>query len=227
MLEDLKNNFDFYLRSKTKFSRKNFVEKDSKMLERNLKENLYTKDVLSKFFCQTHRNVTRILDIGCKNWFYAKGEYDFFKSFSDEIFLDGVELDAHRLYSNFYSRYEVAKFYTKDLKNTNYIAGNLLDIRSKYDYIVWFLPFVVKEPHIYWGLPKKYFYPEKLLKHAYDLLSENGEMLIVNQGELEAEAQQEMLNTLGISYQNLGEITSDYYQYNYKRFGFLVKKIKA
>ena len=224
MLEDLRNSFDFYLRSKTKFSRKNFVEKEIKILERNVNENLYTKDVLSKFFCQKHRNVTRILDIGCKNWFYARGEYEFFKSFSDEIFLDGVEIDAHRLYSNFYSRYEVAKFYIKDLKNTNYIAGNLLDVKSKYDYIVWFLPFVVQDPHIYWGLPKKYFYPEKLLKQAYELLDENGEMLIVNQGEYEAKIQKDMFESLGISFQSLGKITSKFYEYNYPRYGYLIKK---
>ena len=64
-----------------------------------------------------------------------------------------------------------------------------MDLKDKYDYIIWFLPFVLYEPHKYWGLPKKYFYPEKLLDHAYNLLNQNGEMLIVNQGEKEFEVQ--------------------------------------
>ena len=161
MFDDIKNNIDFFLRNKTQFTRKNFVEKNSKLLERNKKENLYTEDILAQFFIKKPTEQLKALDIGSKNWFYAQGEYKFFKSFCDEFTLDGIEIDAHRLYSNFFSRYEVAKYHTKNLNNTNYIVGNLLDLKNKYDYIIWFLPFVIKEPHIYWGLPKKYFYPEK------------------------------------------------------------------
>ena len=223
MFDDLRNSFDFYLRNKIRISRTNFVEKNSKLIERNKLENLYTMDVLDQAFAKRGENL-RVLDIGCKNWFYVKGEYDFFKSFCNNLQLDGVELDAFRLYSNFYNRYEVAKFYTKGLENTNYITGNLLDLSEKYDYIIWFLPFVVYEPHKYWGLPKKYFYPEKLLKHANSLLNENGQMLIVNQGEKEYEVQKQMLDKLAISYKDLGEIKSEHFGYQHKRFGLVVCK---
>ena len=224
MLEDIKNGIDFYIRSKTRFSRKNFVEKNENLIERNRMENLYTKSVLESGFEKRVFSSVKVLDIGCKNWFYAKGEYEFFNSFCDEIFLDGVEIDAYRLYSNFYSRYEVAKYYTKGLKNTNYIVGNLLDLEGKYDYIIWFLPFVLVEPHQYWGLPKKYFYPEKLLEHAFNLLAENGEMLIINQGIEESKVQKDLLNKLGIKYTDLDEIKNEFFEYKYKRYGVLVKK---
>ena len=224
MFKDLRNTIDFFIRNKTKFSRKNFVEKNANLLERNEQENLYTKEILSKYFTKEHKNKIKALDIGCKNWFYAKGEYNFFKSIANEVILDGVELDAYRLYSNFYSRYEVAKFYTKGLDKTIYIAGNLLDLKGKYDYIIWFLPFVVIKPHIYWGLPKKLFCPQKLLKHAYSLLENDGEMLIINQGKEEANAQKLLLDKLKIPYEELGEVKSEFFEYNYKRFGFLVKK---
>ena len=224
MFDDLKNSFDFYIRNKFHFSRKDFVEKNQLLIERNEKENLYIKDVLEKSFKKQNVDVVRVLDIGSKNWFYAKGEYAFFADFAKEIFLDGVEIDAYRLYSNFYNRYEVAKYYTKDLKNINYIAGNLLDIDDKYDYIIWFLPFVLKEPHMMWGLPKKYFYPEKLLAHAVTLLKEKGQMLIVNQGEYEAQVQKELLEKLDILYSDLEEISSEYFQYKHKRYGVLIHK---
>ena len=223
MFDDLKNSFDFYLRNKIRFSRKNFVEKNKDLIERNEAENLYTKAVLEQAFSKQNGNL-KILDIGCKNWFYAKGEYEFFASFCEDFQLDGVEIDAFRIYSNFYNRYEVAKYYTKGLKNTNYIAGNLLDLKDKYDYIIWFLPFVIYEPHKYWGLPKKYFYPEKLLDHAYSLLNPNGEMLIVNQGEKEFEVQKGLLRKLNIKYKDLGEIKNDYFEYQNKRYGLVVKK---
>ena len=224
MLEDLKNQFDFFLRNKFKFSRKNFVEKNKVLIERNIQENLYTKDILERYFEKRNAQNTKALDIGCKNWFYAKGEHDFFDGFCNNFSLNGVEIDAYRLYTNFYNRYEVAKYYTNGLKNTKYIADNLLNINENYDYIIWFLPFVLVEPHLFWGLPKKYFYPQKLLLHAYGLLNQNGQLLIINQGEEEAKAQESMLEKLGIKYTFLGEIKSDYFEYKYKRFGFLISK---
>ncbi len=223
MLEDLRNTVDFFIRNKTRFSRKGFVEKNPKLIERNKSENLYTKDVLAKYFTQTPRDYAKILDIGCKNWFYAKGEHNFFNQFCKKFVLEGVELDPHRLYSNFYSRYEVAKYYINGLENVNYISGNLLDLKNKYDYIIWFLPFVVLEPHLYWGLPKKLFCPERLLEHAFSLLNQNGEMLIINQGKTEAEVQRKMLEKLQIKYNDLGIIKNNYFEYQNERFGFLIK----
>ena len=224
MLTDLRNSFDFFIRNNTKFSRKNFVEKNKKLIERNRKENLYTQDVLEKYFNKQTKSELAVLDIGCKNWFYAKGEYEFFEGFCNNFILDGIEIDAFRLYSNFYSRYEVAKYYTKGLKNANYIVGNLLDLNKKYDYIIWFLPFVIQEPHVYWGLPKKYFYPKKLLKPAYKLLNIGGQMLIINQGETETREQERLLQALKIPYIFLGEVMSEHFTYQNKRYGFLINK---
>ena len=225
MLDNIRNNIDFYIRSKIRISRKNFVEKDVENLKRFEQENLYTFDVMNKFFTINKKEGLKALDIGCKNWFYAKGEYNFYTQCSKDFVLDGVELDAYRLYSNFYSRYEVAKFYTKGLNNVNYIAGNLLDITGGYDYITWFLPFVHKTPLKLWGLPERYFCPEKLLIHAYNLLNDGGQMLVVNQGEKERDIQKELFDKLNIPYQELGEIKSESFSYKNKRYGFLCKKM--
>ena len=224
MFDDFKNNIDFLIRSKTKFSRKNFIEKNKEILKRVEAENQYTRDILEQFFEKRKFEKMHVLDIGSKNWFYAKGEYEFFKSFCSKFLLTGVELDAFRLYANFYSRLEVAKFYTKNLENTQYLAKNLLEINQKQDYIIWILPFVSVNPLKYWGLPKRFFEPEKLLNHAYNLLNENGQMLIINQGEIEAELQREFLENLKIPYKFLGKIESKYFKYQKERFGFLIKK---
>lgn len=221
MLNDLKNKIDFFIRNKTKFSRKNFIETNKSNLELNKLENLYTFDILSKTIQKNTKKEAHILDIGCKNWFYAKGEYDFFSSFCENIFLDGIEIDPYRLYSNFYSRYEVAKYHTKNLKNTKYIPGNLLNINFKYDYIIWFLPFVTINPHKYWGLPENLFMPEKLLKHAYSLLKPEGKMLIVNQGLKEAQIQKELFEKLNITYESKGLIESKFLKYENDRFAYL------
>ena len=224
MYKEFKNKIDFFIRNSTKFSRRNFVETDIELIKRNKAENNYTFDLLNRYFSKTTKPEIKILDIGCKNWFYAEGMHRYFSTFCNNFQLDGVELDAFRLYSNLYSRFEVAKYYAKELKNCNYITGNLLEVSGKYDYITWFLPFVVIQPHVFWGLPKKYFYPPKMLAHAYTLLNKNGEMLIINQTELEANVQRELLEELKIPYEFLGEIKSEYFQYSYPRYGFLIKK---
>ena len=224
MFDDLKNTIDFFICSKTKFSRKNFVEKNPKILSQIERENLYLKDILEKTFEKKNLEFANILDIGSKNWYYAKAQYNFFKSFCNDFLLTGVELDAYRLYSNFYSRFEVAKYYTKGLEKTKYLAKNLLEINQKQDYIIWILPFVSINPLRFWGLPEKFFMTEKLLTHAFNLLKDNGQMLIINQGEKEKDLQRQLLEKLNISFVFLGEIESEYYKYQNKRFGFLIKK---
>ena len=224
MFEDLKNNIDFFIRTKTKFSRKNFVEKNEQELAINKAQNEYIFEILDRNFLKSQKPNLQVLDIGCKNWFYAKGEHKFFSSFSSDFSLDGIELDAYRLYSNFYSRYEVAKYYIKDLKNTNYIADNLLNLEKKYDYITWFLPFVTYEPHKYWGLPRKHFCPEKLLFYTISLLNDGGQMIIINQGEKERDIQKKMLEKTDVDFEFLGEIKNQFYTFEYKRYGFLVRK---
>ena len=224
MFEDLKNNIDFYIREKTRFSRKNFVEKNEAVLYQTYLENLYVLDVLSKCFSVIKKEFVCALDIGSKNWYYANAEYSFLKSNYRDFLLKGVELDAYRLYSNFYSRYEAAKFYTKNLKNTEYVAGNLLNIKGCYDYITWFLPFVLKSPLKCWGLPEKFFMPETLLKYAYSILGTNGQMLIINQGEKEAIEQKLLLDNLQIPYTELGIIKSEFFEYKNIRYGFLIRK---
>ena len=222
MFEFLKNEIDFFIRNKTKFSRRNFVEKSEKILQLIEQENNYIYEILNNYFKKNERNKTQILDIGSKNWSYAKGQHKFFSTFCSDFSMDGVELDAHRLYPNFYSRYEAAKFYTRGLKNTNYICSNLLDINKKYHYITWILPFLSEYPLKKWGLPKRFFQPEKLLKHAYNLLENNGQMIIINQGEKEANIQKNLLKKLNIPFIFLGEIKNKNYPYPQKRYGYLI-----
>lgn len=224
MFDNLRNTIDFNIRNLTKFSRKNYIEKNQKIITRTKAENKYIFDVLNNSFSKNNKKYIKILDIGSKNWFYAKGEYNYFNSFCNNFSLIGIELDAYRLYSNFYSRYEVAQYHIKNLKNTEYKAENLLNINEKFDYITWFLPFIFKKSLIYWGLPQKYYQPEILLNHAYNLLNKDGQLLIVNQGIKEKNQQEKMLQKLNISYKYLGEIKNNFFQYENQRFGFIIKK---
>ena len=221
-IDNLRNNFDFFLRNLITLSRKNYYEtpedisdifenKEQENLYNTLKNkygdlisqnttrrifllNLYYLNIFDKYLSPKTKDNISILDIGSKNWEYAKSEYVFFKSFIKDYTLNGIELDVYRMCSNFYNRYEIAKFYTKDLPNTNYIQGDFIEHQQKYDYIIWILPFITKHPLVKWGLPLKYFKPKEMLTHAYNLLNIGGELLIINQGEEEYSIQQELIN---------------------------------
>ena len=244
--DNLRNCFDFFLRNKITLSRKNYCEKPQDLsglvfddeqkslyerlenkygsglkentVKRNFLNNIYFLNIFDKYLSRKDGKEISALDIGSKNWAYVKSEYLFFKSFAKDFMLKGIELDAYRMYSNFYTRYEAAKFYTKDMPETEYIAGDFLEHNQKYDYIIWSLPFIIEYPLVKWGLPLRYFKPEEMLEHSYELLNKNGEMLIINQGEEEYEIQQNLYKRLKISYEPIGEIEDKFNLFKNKRY---------
>lgn len=238
---DLKNKFDYFIRQKTKFSRKNFRVKSENVLDLipecefdlsilkdditryNCSENLYMLDILSKYFPIFPKQDLKILDIGCKNWFYARGEYIYFKNFCHHLEMIGIEIDAYRLCWNLYSRAEIAKYNIKYLPFAKYIADDFMNLNDKFDYITWFLPFVGEYQHYRWGLPMKYFKPLELLKHASESLNEGGKIFIVNQGESEYWLQKQLCDDLGLRYKEIGPIMSEFLQYRYPRFALIVQ----
>jgi len=234
----MKNRFDFYLRNLFRFSRKGFCEqsedkgelfspkiriKEDRLIRRyslqdfkensscqNYKENLYVLELLEDYIRPKRKPLMKVLDIGSKNWSYALAEHSFFKKFCHKLVLDGIELDAYRVYSNFYSRYDAAKFYTQGLKGANYIAGDFMEHTGKYDVIIWILPFITPVSHSKWGLPKKFFNPKDMLKKAFNDLKDDGIMIVVNQGKEEYETQKQLFDELEIPYMPCGEFKSSF-----------------
>lgn len=250
---NIKNNIDFGLRSRIKLSRKNyFLENESKenlfqsqdeiKLEdflfkkyelsslknnstcNNYIENLSILNTLDKYLEINFNENLKILDIGSKNWSYVKGEYFFFKKYCNNLYLNGIELDSNRLYTNFYSRKEVAKFHIKNLQNTNYIEGDFLGHKEKkYDVIIWILPFLTEFPLLKWGLPLKYFKPVSMLSYAYNLLNENGRIFIINQGQEEFNKQIELCNKLHLNHSPIGLIENPFFYYKKDRYLTIIK----
>ena len=251
-LDNIKNNIDFFLRSRITFSRKNYTEQnenkedifeneEQKNLSRTLDkkyninslalgtvqnylENLYCLEILNKYISIQDKKDISVLDIGSKNWNYAKSEYLFFANNFENIHLNGIEIDAFRMSTNLYTRYEIAKYHIKDLKNTNYIAGDFLKHNQKYDYIIWFLPFITEYPLVKWGLPLRYFKPLLMLKHAYNSLNADGELLIINQGEKEYNIQKNLNDELGLNAEYYGEINDIFDVFEHERYICKIKK---
>lgn len=219
-IQNIKNIIDFNLRNFLKISRKTINSVNS---EQQYLENLYLFEILEKYLQAKEKGEISIIDVGCKNWSYVQAEYQYFKQFCNKLTLDGIELDANRLYTNLVSRGETAKLNIKNIKNANYIAGDFLNNDKKYDYIIWILPFLFKYSLLKWGLPKAFFQPEKMLMHAYNSLNIGGKILIINQEYIEYQKQKELCNRLKLSFEDIGEIKSISPAFKQNRYAIVIK----
>jgi len=237
--ENLFKHFDYEKKQTAEEKEKFYLEKyklqDFKRNStcRNYLENLTVIELLENFLSldclsasSEEKNIVKILDIGSKNWFYASGEWHFFKNNNQnrEISLDGIEIDAFRVYSDFHTRYDYAQFYIKNLTNTRYIAKDFLKNDDKYYYIIWFFPFVTEFPLQEWGLPLSKFKPSKMLKHAYNSLNSGGKILIVNQDEKEYAIQEDIIRNSNFSYEKKGCFENSFLEYERKRLVTIVFK---
>jgi hypothetical protein len=174
------------------------------------------------------------LDVGAKNWAYVDALAAFIQAHfiqpngSAAFRLDGIELDPNRRYQNLQTRRQAALAHSRSLLNAHYHEGNVLAWTNQAQIISHFLPFVFKEPHLAWGLPLSYFKPADILRHLLSLLKPNGLLIIVNQGEVEAEAQQKLLEQAAglvpLHVQNLGQLSARFIEYKYPRYGWLCVK---
>lgn len=256
LIHNLHNHVDFWFRKRIRLSRGNYCPanelKDNLLtnetalnkekeylgkyhlqrLKDNSKRRIYLENLCMLEFLENYLSLENtdnkidILDIGSKNWFYAEGEYNFFKynDHEKDISLTGIELDAYRLYTNLYSRLDYASYFIRNLENTRYIAGDFTHHKGNYDYITWFFPFVTKEPLLYWGLPLKFFKPDAMLEHAYSLLKPHGTLIIVNQGEKESIEQENLLKSLNIPYSKKGTFESIFLDFSFERYVTVIIK---
>jgi len=245
-------------KEKLYFEKYHLQEFKDNSTRRNYLENLAVIELLENSLdlsptLEACLNMIKILDIGSKNWFYASGEWSFFKysllrhceqseaihllnnsdwierslrrsNHDNAIELDGIEIDAFRVYSDLHTRWDYAQYYIKNLANSRYIAKDFLYHKEKYDYIIWFFPFVTEFPLQEWGLPLSKFKPVEMLRHAYDSLNPCGKILIVNQDEKEYAIQEELIKNLNISYEKKGDFKNSFLEFERKRCVTIVFK---
>lgn len=172
----------------------------------------------------------RWLDVGAKNWAYGEALSSFItQRIGLDFHLDGLELDPHRRYINGHTRGQAARKFMAAVPQAAYHEGDIRHWRQSTTVASLFLPFVFEEPHLAWGLPLDYFDPPAMLAHVLALLQPGGLLIIVNQGEAEAEAQERLLrqaqNTCPLEIQALGPLAAPFMQYRYPRFGWVCRKI--
>lgn len=156
-------------------------------------------------------SIVHVLDIGARNWSYVPALWKFIekRAFSINplagIVLEGIELDAYRIYTDGYSRLDYATFFCQQLIELEtiqqpnrlcFVPGDVMKDcpKAHYDLVFCFLPFVFEEPLLDWGLPKHYFQPKAFLGRLLSLLNDTGTLILVNQGQEEFEEQRRLLH---------------------------------
>jgi SAM-dependent methyltransferase len=212
------------------YSLKGFHEKSSRL---RYVETLSYLDFIEQLLPpeqgDSSHSVCRWLDVGVKNWAYVDALYGVLKRRYGEFFLTGIEIDPYRIYSDLYSRWDYAQTYIRELSNTCYLVGDVMEHQEQYDIISSFLPFVFIEPCLSWGLPKRLFIPEDYLRHLIELLKPGGLLLIINQGEDESMEQERLFKFLHSDYPSLqvrqvGVFSETFMLYKFPRYGWVARK---
>lgn len=174
----------------------------------------------------------RWMDVGAKNWAYVEGLYAMASHHHPNILLRGIELDGYRIYADLHSRRDYAMAYCAHLPSSRvcYEVGDVMTHREAYDVISCFLPFLFVEPCLRWGLPTEYCQPEAFLRHLVSLLRPGGWLLILNQGDVEAQEQRRLLEHLDpAEYQidDVGPMPDSFLPYRFPRYGWRCRKRPA
>lgn len=182
------------------------------------RESLYVLDVLSQHM-EGDLPEGRGLDIGSKNGGYLPG-----LATAHQKGWDAVELDAHRRYVWGSTRRAYGEDMASHFADCRFWCGDVQTVPGNWALITWFLPFLFPEPLQAWGLPLRFLSPQTLLCHVVRSLLPGGAMLIVNQGQAEAQAQQVMLAEMpALKVRALGPVSSELGVFNRPRWGFWVR----
>jgi SAM-dependent methyltransferase len=191
----------------------------------NYRENLFYLEMLERALNTAGRKLPKVIraaDIGCSHWFYVQALYALLTWWNApegrQVDLTGYEIDAYRVYANFYSRYDHAQAHINTLRNVHYLPLAFTPQPRQFDIITMLFPFVFIKDHTRWGLPKNLFLPEKLLADVWNSLKPGGMLIIVNQGEDEHQAEKERLKALDIKPLTAFRHDSILFHYDIPRF---------
>jgi hypothetical protein len=197
----------------------------------NYYENIFYIHMLDETFTLLKRVLPdRIVcaDIGTSHWFYVQALWSFYTWYQTNeprrVSLEGYEVDAFRIYSDFHSRFDHALTNINETPGIQFITEGFKPILSHFDIITLFFPFVFKKDTLEWGLPSRYHNPDLLLQNAWKSLKPGGVLMIVNQGIDEHTAQIMMCEKLGITPAVKLHIDPLLFKYDYERYILAVIK---
>jgi hypothetical protein len=184
----------------------------SLLTTRELHEDLHLLDLLDR---HVPRTGAPGLEVGSKNGVALPALF----AFAPHAW-DLVELDAHRRYVDLSTRRAHGERMARAFPGCRYLADSVTAVEGQYGLVVWVLPFVHEAPLRAWGLPRRFFAPEALLRHVLARLAPGAVLFIANQGEAERDVQRDLFATVGVTPTELGSLEGPFSPYRRPRFGF-------
>lgn len=181
-LKSLRNRFDFFVRSKIRFE-KNLPQDfqipiSEKKFQEEIEEFLNKLD-FHKLFLEPKSQYV-VCDVGAKNFSLAPVLDRYLRENQKTGEIHGIELDAYRRLSDFRTRLDYARFFSKQAREAYFHPIDFLNFEKNSDVILMLNPFVSKAPLLAWGLPLKYLKPTELFIHAAELLREKKGALVLS-----------------------------------------------
>jgi len=172
--------------------------------EKSLRLNLFYLYCLSQIDLPL-KSIRRVMDLGSQDFRYALGLSAWLRNLGlGAFYLSGMEMDAHQIYFDLYTRKDVAESFAR-LSNefletksvVDYQVGDWLQYESprQIDLIFMFFPFLFKDLHERAGLPSWGFNPEDFYRRAIGKSS--NAIVLFHQGEEEKKESLRLLHKMG------------------------------
>lgn len=192
-LRHLQNSLNFVLRNQVRFRRQPRLE-DLRTttilkLQEELEEFLGLFDWTFLAGATQRRGIFTAADVGALDFSFAPVFEKHFQSLGlAAVAIHGIEIDAYRRYSNFYSRADYGRAFASQIRRGSFHALDFLKFQQPLDFIFLLHPFVTPEPSLRWGLPLSVYKPQAIFDHCRDLLKgRRGTLLLSNPSEGEFE----------------------------------------
>lgn len=171
------------------------------------RENLYVLDLLDRHVHDgdlDEKRQVRAIDVGSKDFRYAFGLARWLRHGQTraprEVSLTGIELDGHPVWDDFHSRKDHAEAFAREVPDADVgfeVKDFLAHSEQDVDVLFFCFPFVLEYALVRWGLPRKFFLPERLFQHAEQMLRPGGLVFVMNHTEAERTRQIELLEATG------------------------------
>ncbi len=172
-LRDLRNRFDFFVRSRLRLGR---TVDAAAMLAQDEPLQAEFADCLSRFDWRSAlarfagRDRLAVADVGCRTFLFAPVLERCFAAHGLRVALHGIELDAFRRFTDLRTREDHGRFYAAQVEAGRYHAIDVREFHEALDVAFLLNPFVTREPLLRWGLPLRTFAPEAIVAHLFTLL---------------------------------------------------------
>lgn len=147
------------------------------------RKNLYLLDVLEQAsnglpLPAMEADTVKALDVGAQDWYYVFALERWLRQVNHcPVFLKGLEVDGYARYGDFHTRRDYAQAYAAQTGNPQvvYEVGDFLRSREiGYDFVFLCYPLLIRYQVLLWGLPLRYFAPQRFIDQAVAALRLGG-----------------------------------------------------